>query len=415
MRRGVVLALAVLFAVPLWAQTSSDEQPRAQGVQKTTAQLKLPPSRIAPNVSLNPRERAVQMLSRFAYGPRPGDVEHVLALAPGDQGPAKWFEQQLNPGAIPDPAWDARSREYPTLGMNAEQTLIAYPTDGYVRQVADGKRPYPADPLLAGLYEVQVYRYQQTVVDRDHPEKTLSDEQKAAAQRAAQAVAARVMGGLLVLPKNQRMAAFNALPVEDRVAFVGNVPGPQKDQFLADLNAHERQVMNAMLGGLNVSYKIGDELAQAKVVRSIVTERQLQEVMTDFWFNHFNVYEPKDSDQWYTTSYERETIRPHALGKFRDLLLATAESPAMMVYLDNWFSIGPDSRANGVNPANPNSKKGNKGLNENYGREVMELHTVGVNSGYTQADVTHLSAMLTGWGVDGPRPRGRIQVRPGQA
>ncbi len=91
--------------------------------------------------------------------------------------------------------------------------------------------------------------------------------------------------------------------------------------------------------------------------------------MTDFWFNHFNIYIGKDSDQWYTTSYERDAIRKHALGKFRDLLLATATSPAMMVYLDNWQSIGPDSLANGVNPANPNSKKGNRGLNENYGRE----------------------------------------------
>ena len=156
------------------------------------------------------------------------------------------------------------------------------------------------------------------------------------------------------------------------------------------------------LAGQTSGYKTGEELAAAKVVRSMVTERQLQEVMTDFWFNHFNVYVPKDSDQWYTTSYERDTIRPHALGKFRDLLLATAESPAMMIYLDNWLSIGPDSRANGVDPKNPNARPGNKGLNENYGREVMELHTVGVGGGYTQADVTHLSAMLTGWGVDDP-------------
>ena len=190
------------------------------------------------------------------------------------------------------------------------------------------------------------------------------------------------------------------------------MPGPQKGQFLGDLNPREREVVNAMQGGLNVSYRIGDELAQAKVVRSILTERQLQEVMTDFWFNHFNVYIPKDSDQWYTTSYERDAIRPHALGKFRDLLLATAQSPAMMVYLDNWLSVGPDSRANGVNPANPNSKKGNKGLNENYGREVMELHTVGVNGGYIQADVTHLSAMLTGWGVDDPGHGGGFKFDP---
>jgi uncharacterized protein (DUF1800 family) len=153
-------------------------------------------------------------------------------------------------------------------------------------------------------------------------------------------------------------------------------------------------------------------LAQAKMVRAIVSERQLQEVMTDFWFNHFNIYIGKDSDQWYTTSYERDAIRKNALGKFSDLLLATAQSPAMMVYLDNWLSIGPDSLANGVNPANPRSKPGNKGLNENYGREIMELHTVGVNGGYTQSDVTNLSAILTGWTVNQPYQAGAFQFDP---
>ena len=380
--------------------------------QKIAAQMKLPAPKIAPNVPLSPRERALQMLSRFAYGPRPGEVERVLAM-----GPDKWFAQQLNPAGIADPVADARMRDYPTLAMNAEQTLTTFPTDGYVRQVAGGQRPYPADPLLDSLYEVQVYRYQQTVVDKTHPFMPQTDEQKAAAKKLAQPVAARVAGQLLALPKGQRFAALDAMPVEDRVAFAENVPGEQKNLLMADWTPHEREVFTAMQGGTNVSYRIGEELAQAKVVRSIVTERQLQEVMTDFWFNHFNVYVPKDSDQWYTTSYERDTIRPHALGKFRDLLLATAESPAMMIYLDNWLSIGPDSRANGAGPnggapANPNAKKGNKGLNENYGREVMELHTVGVNGGYTQADVTSLSAMLTGWGVDDPGHGGGFKFDP---
>ncbi len=148
------------------------------------------------------------------------------------------------------------------------------------------------------------------------------------------------------------------------------------------------------------------------MVRAILSERQLQEVMTDFWFNHFNIYIAQGSDQWYTTSYERDVIRKNALGKFGDLLLATAQSPAMMVYLDNWLSIGPDSLANGVNPANPRSKPGNKGLNENYGREVMELHTVGVNGGYSQADVTNLAAILTGWTVNQPNQAGGFQFDP---
>jgi uncharacterized protein (DUF1800 family) len=167
-----------------------------------------------------------------------------------------------------------------------------------------------------------------------------------------------------------------------------------------------------MSANVGTQYFIGQELAQAKMVRAILSERQLQEVMTDFWFNHFNIYLGKDSDQWYTTSYERDAIRKNALGKFSDLLLATAQHPAMLVYLDNWLSIGPDSLANGVNPKNPKSKPGNRGLNENYGREVMELHTVGVNGGYSQADVTNLSAILTGWTVDRPYQAGAFQYDP---
>ena len=384
-----------------------DDSAIPAATQKATAQLKLPPPKIAPNVPLNQRERALQMLNRFAYGPRPGDVERVLAM-----GTEQWFAQQLNPAAIPDAAADARMRDYPTLRMSAEQALTTYPTDGFVRQVAGGQRPYPADPLLDSLYEVQVYRYQRTVVDKLHPAAPVSEEEKAAQKKLAQPVAARIMGQLLVLPKKERMAALDAMPVQDRVAFAENMPGDQKNGFMADLTPHEREVISAMQGGLNVSYKTAEELAQAKVVRSIVTERQLQEVMTDFWFNHFNVFAGKDSDQWYTTSYERDTIRPHALGKFRDLLLATAESPAMMIYLDNWLSVGPYSRANGVDPKNPKWKLGNKGLNENYGREVMELHTVGVNGGYTQADVTSLAAMLTGWGVDDPNHGGGFKFDP---
>ena len=175
---------------------------------------------------------------------------------------------------------------------------------------------------------------------------------------------------------------------------------------MADFNPREREAFQAMGAGIGAQYFIGQELAQAKMVRAVLSERQLQEVMTDFWFNHFNIYIGKDSDQWYTTSYERDAIRANALGKFSDLLLATAQHPAMLVYLDNWLSIGPDSQANGVNPANPRSKPGNKGLNENYGREVMELHTVGVNGGYSQADVTNLAAMLTGWTVNNPGQAG---------
>ena len=403
--RALGWVLMAAAALPAFGQ--SDDATTPETTHKATAQLKLPPPKIAPNVPLSPRERAVQMLNRFTYGPRPGDVEQVLAM-----GPDQWFQQQLTPGAIPNGALDKRLGDYPTLNMSAEQLLAVFPDRGAVQQVAEGKRPYPTDPLLASVYEVQVYKLLAEREDKDHARAELTDEQKAAAKKADQATAARIAGELFALPKSQRMAALNAMPVPDRIAFANNAPGDQRNTLMADFSSRERETIYAMQGGVGSQYRIADELAQARVLRSVMSERQLQEVMTDFWFNHFNVFINKDSDQWYTTVYEREVIKPHVLGKFRDLLLATAESPAMMIYLDNWLSIGPDSVANGVDPRNPNSKPGKRGLNENYGREVMELHTVGVGGGYTQADVTHLAAILTGWSVDRPGQGGPFLFDP---
>ncbi len=356
------------------------------------------------NVPLTPRERAVQMLNRFTYGVRPGDVEKVLAV-----GVDQWLEQQMTPEGISDKELERRLGELPTVRMSAAQALTIFPDRGTVQQVADGVKPFPADPLLASVYEVQVRKLQAEKVGRAAPAVEPSDEEKAAKKKEDQATAARIAGTLLAMAKKDRMGALEKLPVENRIAFANNVTNDQRGLLLADFTPRERETLLGMQGGVGVQYRIGEELAQAHVLREILSERQLGEVMTDFWFNHFNVYLPKDSDQWYTTTYERESIRPHALGKFRELLLATARSPAMMVYLDNWTSIGPDSVANGVDPKKPGSKKGGKGLNENYGREVMELHTLGVNGGYTQADVTKLAAILTGWSVDKPGQAGAFQ------
>jgi uncharacterized protein (DUF1800 family) len=157
---------------------------------------------------------------------------------------------------------------------------------------------------------------------------------------------------------------------------------------------------------------VNEELAAQRLTRDIYSNAQLQEVMTDFWLNHFNVYLHKnDETPYYLVSYERDVIRPRALGKFEDLLEATAHSPAMLLYLDNSSSMGPDSPAaerNKLKEArNPgNQKKAPEGLNENYARELMELHTLGVNGGYTQADVTQVARVFTGWTVDRPQRGG---------
>ncbi|WP_263374979.1 DUF1800 domain-containing protein [Granulicella aggregans] len=405
------LALSVQSGSAASGQDSS--LPAASGIRMFAGKSKVPSTpKGSALVPLNEHDRVLQLLDRFTFGPRPGELERVLAMG-GD----KWFEQQLKPESIPDAATDKRLGDFPTLNMKPEQALLLFPDRGAIGAVADGRMPYPTDPLLASMYEVQIYKFNQQKVSKTADAKgnfppEPSDAEKAAQKAADQATAARIAGELFALPKNQRMAELIKMSVPERIAFTSYLAGDQRNLLLNDLTPREREIFQGMSSNVNAAGNIGNELAQARMVRDILTERQLLEVMTDFWFNHFNIYINKDSDQWYTTTYERDVIRKHALGKFGDLLAATATSPAMMVYLDNQLSIGPNSIANGVNPANPNSKKGNKGLNENYGREVMELHTVGVNGGYSQADVTSLAAILTGWTVDHPGQAGQFLFDP---
>jgi uncharacterized protein (DUF1800 family) len=153
--------------------------------------------------------------------------------------------------------------------------------------------------------------------------------------------------------------------------------------------------------------RIVGELQAARMLRAVASERQLQEVMVDFWFNHFNVFAGKGEVRWYLTAYERDVIRPHALGRFPDLLRATARHPAMLFYLDNWLSTRPGYTVRG----GPNQGR-RAGLNENYARELMELHTLGVDGGYTQADVTEVARAFTGWTIDRPRQDARYVYRP---
>jgi uncharacterized protein (DUF1800 family) len=163
----------------------------------------------------------------------------------------------------------------------------------------------------------------------------------------------------------------------------------------------------AMMGGQQMEGPrfVIFELQQARLIRAVYTQRQLQEVMVDFWSNHFNIFAAKGADRWLATSYDRDTIRPRALGRFRDLLLATAQSPAMLFYLDNWLSASPNRAA-----LPPNSRK--RGINENYARELMELHTVGVDGGYTQKDVQEVARCFTGWTILGPRGEGEFVFDP---
>jgi len=209
------------------------------------------------------------------------------------------------------------------------------------------------------------------------------------------------------------------LPVEERFQrLVGMSPGEMM-QFRAALKPFERmqlmqgltpaqmEIVAAMQGPAKV---VGAEVLETRLLRDVASQRQLQAVMTDFWLNHFSVYLKKNQNEvYYLPAYQNGTILPNALGNFEQLLVATAESPAMLMYLDNWESIGPDSlaatRVKRVQQINPNGKIAQalpKGINENYARELMELHTLGVGGGYTQKDVIEVAKCFTGWTINRP-------------
>ncbi len=173
----------------------------------------------------------------------------------------------------------------------------------------------------------------------------------------------------------------------------------QAQQKLRELQGGQG-MMSARMEEVRAPQRIIAELSMAKLTRAVSSERQFYEQMADFWFNHFNVFAGKGADRWLLTSYERDAIRPHALGKFRDLLSATVKSPAMLFFLDNWMSADPQAFER-MGRGRPLGLR--RGLNENYARELMELHTLGVDGGYTQQDVIQVARCFTGWTIRNPR------------
>jgi uncharacterized protein (DUF1800 family) len=171
----------------------------------------------------------------------------------------------------------------------------------------------------------------------------------------------------------------------------------------ADATPAEMLRLRALIPPENRPRRILDELTAARILRASESERQLNEVLVDFWMNHFNVYANKGADRIAIVSFERDTIRPRIWGKFDDLLQATAKAPAMLFYLDNARSVADEDHRPARMPARF-SENAPRGLNENYARELMELHTLGVDGGYTQRDVTELARILTGWSIGRPRP-----------
>jgi len=388
--------------------------------------------------TLQGRQRAIHALNRLTFGPRPGDLQKVEST-----GLDRWIELQLHPEKIDNTALDARLAPFRTLKMDSREMVENFPPNQVLKAVSEGKLSMPSDPDKRAIYEAAMERYRmrqelKAANDNQSADKAtdaadnqgrfanLSPEKKAQL-REARANADDKAEEMLAMSPEERYSELMKMSPMEREVFARRLDPADRDAILNDLTPKQRETVMAMNRPEAV---VTNELMQSKILRATYSDRQLEEVMTDFWFNHFNVFINKGADRYLITSYERDVIRPHVFGKFKDLLLATAKSPAMLFYLDNFQSVGPDSdfakngpggqrrkqaarfnwrRGKWVNPPRPqNAKQQNRrnGLNENYAREVMELHTLGVDGGYTQKDVTELAKVLTGWTIKEPRRGG---------
>ncbi len=395
----------------------------------------------APPSSAGDQKRVLHVLNRLTFGLRPGDVQHVMAI-----GVDRWIDLQLHPERIDDSALNARLQPFRTLRMNTKELAESFPDGQEINQVKNGRRPMPSDAALRMVYQVQIARQQEkkeraqeaaknsAAVESDGLAQTtaameptvsaakLAPEEEAQARRREQGLYADL--DVQQLPKllpDQRFEKIVSMSSEEQMAVADSLRGRKGQDLLEGLSPKQKETLLAMNNPAGV---VTGELTQAKLLRAIYSERQLEEVMTDFWFNHFNVFMDKGVDRLLVTSYERDVIRPHALGKFEDLLVATAKSPAMLFYLDNWLSVGPGSpQALGLPPhpdgpyirparPRPNAGKQRSGLNENYGRELLELHTLSVNGGYSQRDVTETAKVFTGWTIDKPYQGGAFKFDP---
>src|SRR6266478_5090594 len=290
------------------------------------------------------QKRAIHALNRLTFGPRPGDVNRVMAM-----GVDHWIDDQLHPEKIDDHALEARLAPLRTLRMDARKIVENFPSERAIKAVAEGKQSLPSDPSKRAVYKAQLERYEEKQERKqgaaDPPlapgKAELADDERAR-RREERLYADLRWEQILDLPPDQRMREILRMPPEDQRALATSLKGDKRDEFLEGMDPKQRETLMALN---NPQQVVLDELVQAKLLRAIYSERQLQEVMTDFWFNHFNVFIQKGADRFLTTSYERDAIRPHALGKFKDLLMATATHPAMLFYLDNFQNVGPNYQA----------------------------------------------------------------------
>lgn len=380
---------------------------------------------------LSPEQRVEQALSRISFGARPGGVEIVRRL-----GVEKWIELQLHPERIAEnPQLEERLKPLESLRMGGEEMLNKYfprfppgvPQGPRLNELLQGDQtrkvfngtaeerratimamaPDTRAQVLAMVPDNVVEGLPELQKERETARKKVQEERQMEMRRMRPPL-------MDLLDADQREIALHG-PPEKRAALFASLDAKKLEQVAAALpqaalaDQPELRRRGAMLRAPQ-QVALGD-LREGKLYRAIYSNRQLAEVLADFWFNHFNVFEGKGQpDRVLLAGYERDAIRPHVLGKFKDLLLAVARHPAMLYYLDNWesmsadvFQVGPF--APGPFAAPQQLARQSHGLNENYGRELLELHTLGVNGGYTQQDVIAVARCFTGWTIRQPNQK----------
>ena len=361
---------------------------------------------------LSSDKQAVHALSRLTFGPRPGDVELVRSL-----GVEKWINQQLHPEQIAEnPILETKLQPLGTLQLPTWRIVESYPQapvaamirppafatlpPQQTRQLMNGTAEERRDTIASldpdtrravlGSVPPQVLEGLPNEI-REEAEKARKTEQE-----ERQKEMRRLMPPLneLLTPDQMRTARMGT--PEEKLALLNSFDSEKRRQIIralgpqafADLPSLRREAMAAT----QPQQLVNNELIENKLYRAIYSNRQLEEVLVDFWMNHFNVFNGKGLDRLLLTSYERDAIRPYIFGHFKDMLLATARHPAMLFYLDNWQSQSPPENIFAAGPRRP-------GINENYARELMELHTLGVDGGYTQQDVVAVARAFTGWTI----------------
>ncbi len=357
-------------------------------------------------------QRIVHVLNRLGFGARPGDVARVQAM-----GLENYVNQQLNPEKISDTLAENKVKDLASLNMTTAELYEKFPQPGQLLKQLQARGVLPGDLAAA----------------RDN----------------------RVKGGANTAPANMPKSDDSMEMKTNNGDNTKKITAAPNDTANPLDNEKYRQAIREYYqrNGLQQPQRITAELQASRLLRAVYSERQLQEVMVDFWTNHFNVFAGKGADRWLLPSYDRDTIRPASLSKFSTLLVATAQSPAMLFYLDNFQSVSPNAQRGGepgalqrpraqrdslmgllmegrrrrvamIDRGDPNmqrqpgtnmpprpasaqqAKQQKRGINENYARELMELHTLGVDGGYTQKDVQEVARCFTGWTIFSPRGAG---------